>query len=163
MNGDTPTTGPGARVGRYRAHARPGRPRKVQLRYSELEYDTVARAAHDAGLTTSGYVADAALAAAQGLESPRPEPWRAALTELMAARTQVRRIGTNINQAARVLNTTGEPPPWLQRALKIADHAIARLDDAATAMAAQAREDHTKTRNSRRQEVASESGRPPGT
>ena len=156
----TAKPGPGDRVGRYRPHTHPARTKRLQLRYTKAEYTAVAQAAHNAGLTTTGYAADAALATALTLEPPTAEPWRAVQIELIEARNQVRRIGTNINQAARALNATGEPPPWLQRALTIADRAVARLDDAATAIAAQAREDHTKTRNSRRQEAASDWGRP---
>lgn len=133
VDGDSPTVSPTVR--RYRPHARPGRTRQVRLRYSELEYDTVARAAHAAGLTTTGYVAEAALAAAAGAEPPTSAPWRAALSELMQARAQVRRIGLNINQASRVLNSTDEQPVWLEHALAMTERAIVGLDDAATVVA----------------------------
>ena len=126
---------PFSRVGRYRAHVRSGRRRQIHLRYSEHEYNAVTRAAHATGLTATGYVAEAALAAATCAEPPTTAPWRAALTELMEARTQVRRIGLNINQAARVLNAAGEPPVWLEHALAMSDRAVGRLDDAATALA----------------------------
>jgi hypothetical protein len=126
-------------VGRYRPHARPGRTRQVRLRYTSQEYQAVARAANAAGLTTTGYVAEAALAAAAGAEPPVGTPWREALTELMAARAQVRRIGLNINQATRVLNATGEQPVWLEQALAMAEQAVIRLDDAATDVADTAR------------------------
>lgn len=123
------------RAGRYRPHARPGRTRQVRLRYTQLEYETVARAARAAGLATTGYVAEAALAAATGAEPPTSAPWREALTELMAARGQVRRMGLNINQATRVLNATGEQPVWLEHALNLTERAVTRLDDAATVVA----------------------------
>lgn len=71
-----PTAPCGLRVGRYRPHAASGRSRQVRLRYTDDEYATVARAAHAAGLTTTGYVAEAALAAANSLEPPRDAPWR---------------------------------------------------------------------------------------
>lgn len=137
---DSPTVPP--TVGRYRPHARPGRTRQVRLRYSQLEYETVTRAAKGAGLTTTGYVAEAALAAAAGAEPPTSAPWRAALTELMQARAQVRRIGLNINQAARVLNATGEPAIWLEQALAMAESAVIRLDDAATVVTGMAHRHH---------------------
>jgi hypothetical protein len=131
-------------VGRYRPHARPGRNRQVRLRYSGQEYETVARAAHAAGLTTTGY-AEAAFAAAAATEPPTSAPWRADLTELMAARAQVRRIGLNINQAARALNATGEPPIWLEHALNLTERAVTRLDDAATLVADLARRPRSRT------------------
>ena len=43
----------------------------------------------------------------------------------MDARGQLRRIGTNLNQAARVLNTTGRPPVWLEHVAAIAARAAA--------------------------------------
>ena len=52
----------------------------------------------------------------------------------MEARTQVRRIGTNINQATAAINTTGDPPVWLEHALTITNRAVTRLDEAAVAM-----------------------------
>ncbi len=57
------------------------------LRYSDEEYAAVAEAAQAAGLTPTGYAAEAAaLAAAQSLEAPSTAPFREALLELMAAR-----------------------------------------------------------------------------
>ncbi len=141
VDSDSPTVS--ATVGRYRPHARPGRRRQVRLRYSDHEYETVTRAAQAAGLTTTGYVAEAALAAAAGAEPPTSAPWRAALTELMAARSQVRRVGLNINQAAQVVNATGEPPVWLEHALALTERAIVGLDDAATVVADLARRPHS--------------------
>ena len=136
---------PGSRVGRYRPHLRSGRQRQIRLRYSQQEYDTVTQAARAAGLTPTGYVAEAALTAATGGEPPTAAPWREAVTELMDARTQVRRIGLNINQAARVLNATGEQPVWLDQALALTERAVTRLDDAATAVADLARQHRPRT------------------
>ena len=78
-----------------------GRGRQVKLRYSEEELGDVAAAAARSGLTPAGFAAEAALAAARGTSPPACEPWRDALLEVMAARTQVRRFGTNVNQAVR--------------------------------------------------------------
>lgn len=135
------TSRPG--VGRYRAHTAGGRHRQVRLRYTDQEYDAVNRAAHAAGLTPSGYVAEAALAAATSTEPPRTAPWRQALLELIDARNQVRRIGININQAARTLNATGEAPLWLHHALAITNRSLSRIDDSADAVAALARRDRS--------------------
>jgi hypothetical protein len=52
----------------------------------------------------------------------------------MDARNQVRRIGTNINQAARTLNADGDEPVWLQRAAAITTRSITRIDTAAEAL-----------------------------
>ncbi len=114
--------------GRDRDHQLPGRPRQIKLRLSHDEYASIAAAARDAGLTPSGYAAETALAAAVGTDPPTATPWRAALAELIEARTQVRRVGTNINQATRTINTDGDPPIWLEHALRMTERAIERLD-----------------------------------
>jgi hypothetical protein len=104
------------------------------LRHTEAEYADIAAAARDAGLTPSGYAADAALAVATGAQPPSTAPWRSALLELMDARCQVRRIGGNVNQAVRVLNSTGAPPVWLEHVVAIAARAVLALDEAASAV-----------------------------
>lgn len=114
------------------------------LRYTEQEFTTIKQAARDAGLTPTGYAAEAALAAAVGTDAPSNAPWRLALLELMDARGQVRRIGVNINQAARAVNATGDPPVWLEHALAITGRAVTRLDEAAAAMSDVARRDRTR-------------------
>lgn len=101
------------------------------LRYTEEEFAAIKQAARDAGLTPTGYAAEAALAAAVGSDAPITAPWRSAMRELMDARAQVRRIGVNINQASRAINATGEPPVWLDHALVITARAANRLDAAA--------------------------------
>ena len=116
--------------GRDRAHL-PGRGRQVKLRYSEEELGDVTAAAARSGLTPAGFAAEAALAAARGTTPPAAEPWREALLEVMAARTQVRRLGTNVNQAVRALHGTGEAPEWLDRAVALTARAVERLDGAA--------------------------------
>ena len=101
------------------------------LRCTDDEFDQLAAAARRSGLTTSGYAAEAAIAAALGSQPPRSEPWREALAEVMAARAQVRRFGSNVNQAVRALNATGEAPEWLDRSVALTGNAVAELDRAA--------------------------------
>ena len=84
---------------RDRAHQRPARPRQLKVRRSEAEFAELVEAAVEAGLTPSGYAAEAALATARGAKLPADRPWRAALGEVMSARVQVRRFGVNVNQA----------------------------------------------------------------
>ena len=133
----TPDTGRRKRrraPGRDRDHLSPRRGRQIKLRYTDAEYAAIARAARHAGLTPTGYAADAALAAATEAAAPTLAPWRSALQELMQARNQVRRVGTNINQAARTINADGEAPVWLQQAAAITTRSITRLDTAAEAL-----------------------------
>ena len=105
------------------------------LRYDEQEYAAVAAAAAKTGLTPTGYAAQVALAAATETAPPAGEPLREALTELMAARIQVRRFGVNVNQAVRELNATGDVPEWLDRAVALASRAVAQVDEAAERLA----------------------------
>jgi hypothetical protein len=123
------------RAGRDRRHSFPGRRRSILLRCTDEEYADLTAAASRSGLTPSGYAAEAAIAAARDSAPPAAEPWREALTEVMEARTQVRRFGTNVNQAVRALNATGEPPEWLSRAMSFATSAVEQLDQAATRLA----------------------------
>lgn len=144
--------------GRDRNHLRPGRPRQMHLRYTHEEYATIVGAARDTGLTPTGYVAETALAAANNAEIPSTAPWRTALLELIEARAQVRRIGTNINQAARILNADGEQPAWLEHALAMTNKAVSRLDDAAAAVTDVARNESAARRTSRRQQPRAAAG-----
>jgi hypothetical protein len=107
------------------------------LRLSESEFADLMEAAVDAGLTPSGYAAEAALATARATRPPAAQPWRAALGEVMAARTQVRRFGVNVNQAVRVLHATGEAPAWLQDAVASTERAVQSLDEAAAGLTGQ--------------------------
>lgn len=54
----------------------------------------------------------------------------------MNTRNQLRRIGININQAARILNATDESPVWLEHALAITTRSMTTVDDAAAKIAA---------------------------
>ena len=150
MTNTAPTTS-GRAPGRDRNHLRPRRPRQIKVRYTHDEYAAIAGAARDAGLTPTGYVAETALAAANNTQTPSTAPWRTALLELIEARTQVRRIGTNINQAAAAINATGEPPLWLQHALAMTNRAVTHLDEAATAVTDVARNDRAARRTARGQ------------
>jgi hypothetical protein len=116
---------------RLRSYGQPRRDRRVNLRMSEEEYAALARAAGAAGLTPAGFATEAALAAARGGAMPNHGQLRQLLVELMAARTQVRRYGVNINQAVAQLHATGEAPGWLERATAGAERGVARLDAAA--------------------------------
>jgi len=124
--GDVLPVGPRRRVSEMQAKL---------VSHTDDEYLTVAQAAHAAGPTTTGYVADAALTAATSREPPGDAPWRSALLELMDTRNQIRRIGTNINQATRILNTTGESPVWLERAVAMTERSLTKVDDATEAVA----------------------------
>jgi hypothetical protein len=122
--------------GRHRSHGRPSRERRVNLRLSEGEYAALTEAAATAGLTPAGFATEAALAAARGEGMPEHRALRSLLLELMAARTQVRRYGVNVNQAVAQLQSTGDAPVWLERAAAGTDRSVARVEAAAAEVAA---------------------------
>lgn len=143
-----------APLGRHRRHRFPARGHVVKVLYSDDERETVERAAQAAGLRPSGYVAAAALRMAQAVVPPpdglgpagasdAPQltrVWtdredREVLAELIQARLALRRYGVNVNQAAAVLNSGGDVPGWLERAIAGGDRAVARVDTAAAALA----------------------------
>jgi hypothetical protein len=116
---------------RHREHLLPGRPHRLRVSYSDAELAAVRAGAAQAGLTLAGFVAAAALAAAQGQPAPAPPIAREAVAELAQAHRQVRRVGTNLNQAVAKLNSGQAPPVWLERAVALAERALARVDAAA--------------------------------
>jgi hypothetical protein len=119
----------GGDAARHRQHRFPGRDKVVKVRYDADEHAAVASAAGQAGLTTAGYVASAALAAATESPPPTQAPLRELLSELLVARTALRRYAVNVNQAVAALNSGAEVPVWLQRAAAGASRAVARVDE----------------------------------
>jgi hypothetical protein len=111
------------------------RSHRIVVLFDDSEFEDLSRAAGASGLTESGWAADAALAAARSQPAPDTGMSRQILLEMMAARTQVRRVGVNLNQAVAALNATGEPPLWLSSAVDMAERTVRRLDEAATALA----------------------------
>jgi hypothetical protein len=146
--------GPALPTGRHRRHTFPARAHVLKVLYSDQERDTVALAAEAAGLRPSSYVASAALRMAQSVvDAPADGETSAALTgrpradgpsagqdrevlaELIQARLALRRYGVNVNQAARVLNSCGHAPGWLEQAVAGGERAVARVDAAAALLA----------------------------
>lgn len=105
------------------------------LRLSEEEHSALLEAAGRVGLTAAGFCAEAALAAARGEAVPDHRELRQLLIELMAARTQVRRYGVNVNRAVAQLQAIGEAPGWLERAAAGADRGVTRVEAAAAGVA----------------------------
>jgi ribulose 1,5-bisphosphate synthetase/thiazole synthase len=140
--------------GRHRQHRFPAREHTVKARYDSQELAVVQQAAGAAGMRMGGYVASAALRMAQQLlerdstatagiapaGTGRPavvtdREDQVMLAELIQARLALRRYGVNLNQAALVLNSGGQAPVWLLQAVAGGDRAVARVDQAAAALA----------------------------
>ena len=107
---------------------------RINLRLSAAEAAAVTAAAAAAGLTPAGYAAIAATAAANVAATPHLDELRGAVGELVAARTAVTRIGTNLNQAVAGFNATGTPPPWLETIAVLCGRTVAGVDDAIAAL-----------------------------
>jgi hypothetical protein len=122
----------GSGQGRRRARQPVPRTRRVEVTLTGEEYAVIEAAARRAGLARRAYIAQAVLAAANGGPLGDRESLRRALIELMHAAGLVRRIGTNINQAAAKLNATGQPagdlPGYAAGTIRRADHIDAVAD-----------------------------------
>jgi hypothetical protein len=124
-----------------RRHRYPGRNCQVFVRLSDDEYTTLAAAAARVELTTTGYVAEAALAAARDQETPGSPMDQAGIArvelaqlqrELFAARTALGRIGSNLNQAVTTLHRLGRPPAWLHETVIACRRVVERVDAVVT-------------------------------
>lgn len=139
------------RVGRDRTKLKVRRPWRYGPSFSDEENTMVLAAARRCGLTTTGYIATAALTLADtnpdaGTNSPAPVADRAefeALAELQAelfdTRTAVVRTGTNLNQAVAALNATGRAPDWLVTVASMCARTLAGVDEVISAIDARVR------------------------
>jgi hypothetical protein len=107
------------------------RPKTVQLSLTVDEFESVSRAAAQAGLARGAYAAEVTLAAACGTQAREASPLRKALADLMSAAGLVRRIGTNLNQAVARLDATGQRGEDLLPAAEFCARVVHRLDEAA--------------------------------
>jgi hypothetical protein len=119
--------------GRDRRHLYPGRSRRIAPTFTEAECTEIVAAAAAAGVTPTGFCAEAALSAARSVRftalSPDRETFADLQTQLFDVRVAVGRIGTNLNQAVAAFNATGEPPDWLQRVAVLCERRMERLDE----------------------------------
>jgi hypothetical protein len=114
-----------------RRNRQPSRRRhRVEFSLDDAEFAVLCEAAGRAGLSRGAYAARAAAGAAAGREGGG-QLLREALAELVRCAGQVRRIGTNLNQAVAKLNATGQSDrglvPYAAASIRIAGH----LEDAA--------------------------------
>lgn len=116
------------------------RRRRTTVRWTDDEWAAIERAAAAVGLKPAAYVAAATEAAVEGTEGPRPDPAREAVGELLATRTQLVRVGTNLNQAVHRFHSTGDAPPWLEDTVDEVSEAVARVDEVTAAAGAALRQ-----------------------
>ncbi len=115
-NAQAKSTGEAApKSSRQRSRHHPRRERFVGIRLSQAEYQALAAAAGEAKLTPSSFAAEAVVSASLGEGYPEHLIFDRALNELTQTRTQVRRVGTNLNQAVAQLNRDAAARSGLKR------------------------------------------------
>jgi len=92
------------------------------------EYQAIASGAASKGLTPTGFVAEAALAAVDGAALADYGLLREALAAALKGGNDLVKVGVNLNQAVAKLNATGEAPRSLADATTEARLAIKRHD-----------------------------------
>ncbi|MEW2095110.1 plasmid mobilization relaxosome protein MobC [Streptomyces halstedii] len=124
------------RVARRRARQDTQRTARVDVRYSADEKTMIRAEARRLGLAGAHLVGAIVMA---HLDGDLTLPGRRTVTddlidELAALRTQVARIGTNVNQIAHRLNADGYPHPVDTAVLAEAGRVVALVKEAATAI-----------------------------
>ncbi|WP_329134021.1 MobC family plasmid mobilization relaxosome protein [Streptomyces sp. NBC_01476] len=131
--GPAPRTAPTRTRQRRRTRTRQNKRRPaVSVRLSTTERTEVEGAADHAGASLAKFMAQASLAAAHDINRVAANllDLRGTIRELVAARTDLARVGNNINQIARTLNSGGDPI-GAEAALADVRRAAARLETAA--------------------------------
>ncbi|MFD7119624.1 MobC family plasmid mobilization relaxosome protein [Streptomyces sp. NPDC059922] len=131
------------RVARRRDRMESQRKERVDVRYSLDEKTGILAMARSLNIAAAHYVGAVVMAHVHGdLALPgRRTPVDDLIDELNALRTQVAKIGTNINQIARVLNSGGHPHPGDTAVLAQAERALNTV--VATVAAIDVTSDHT--------------------
>ncbi|MDI3417283.1 plasmid mobilization protein [Streptomyces luteolus] len=135
-----PTGGAKLRTPHRRANLDAQRSEHVTVRFAPYEKHDVQAAADTEQVTMARYISDATMARVRGeiTIAAQRTVYDDAIDELAALRAQIARIGNNVNQIARRLNTDGDPhrvdAAILQRAerlLTTAHDTVRAIDDAA--------------------------------
>lgn len=122
-------------MGTRRPRTRQRRENKAgPLLFDDVEWATLTLAAERKGQETGAYIAAMALAVAREERTPVATDRRGELMEFMQARTALGRVGGNLNQAVRALNSGGSAPE-LEEVLELIKAAVVRLESAAAAVA----------------------------
>ncbi|GAA3221145.1 plasmid mobilization protein [Actinocorallia longicatena] len=112
--------------GRRRARRVGGRKHSYHVRLTDEENAIVCAKAEAAGVSVPWLLAETTLDPRQGVAERK-----ALIDELLALRRLVGRIGTNINQLARIANGTGKVPAEAFAAITAANAATKRISEAA--------------------------------
>ncbi|MFJ4686229.1 plasmid mobilization relaxosome protein MobC [Streptomyces sp. NPDC088789] len=134
------------RVARRRTREHTQRTHRVDVRYSLEEKAAIQRKARSLNIAGAHYVGAVVMAHLHGdLTLPgQRTPVDDYIDELNALRAQVARIGGNINQIARKLNTGGHPHPGDTAALAQAERTLTAVRTAVGEIAAAANQAVTR-------------------
>lgn len=138
--GPAPRTAPSRTGPQRRTRTRQNKQRDaVSVRLSTTERAQVKAAADHVGASLAKFMANASLAAAQDINRVAANllDLRGTVRELIAARTDLARVGNNVNQIARAFNSGGDPV-GAEAALADVRRAAARLEAAAQQLAERA-------------------------
>jgi uncharacterized protein (DUF1778 family) len=108
-----------------------GRPHKHTVRLSDKEQEQIEARAIVAGVSVPRLMVESALAGDAETASER----RALVAEFLAVRRLLSAVSNNVNQLAKVANSTGETPPELSATLHATARVIKRLDNATARLA----------------------------
>ncbi len=125
------TAGVEAPAVRRRSRGAGRRPRQLMVRLSEEEFAVLASAAADAGLTPTGFAAQAAVDFARSHVAPLPTLPREVLQKLVDCQRQLQRFGVLVNQAVAKLHSTGTEPTALVPAIERYLDSLTLLDETA--------------------------------
>ncbi|MFF2572726.1 plasmid mobilization relaxosome protein MobC [Streptomyces sp. NPDC058084] len=104
---------------------------RIKVSYNDDEHELVKAAAERDRQATASWIGRVALDVAEETVVPTPVNAKAVVGELIEARKQLKRVGTNYNQIAKVMNSDGEVPDAQMAAVHRAlVTAIQRLDAA---------------------------------
>jgi hypothetical protein len=120
-----------ARPPRRRQREEVPRARMMRFSLTEAEHAEVLAAARRAGRGRAAFAAEATLAVARGTVLPPDTALDDTLghsDRLDHAAEQIRKVGVNLNQAVKVLNSTGQPPGDLPRLAEQAMRWAAQVD-----------------------------------
>ncbi|MEU1312612.1 plasmid mobilization relaxosome protein MobC [Streptomyces cinnamoneus] len=120
------------RSARYREREADGRrDNRLKVSYTDTELAIVREAAARDNQALAAWVGDAALNVAKEKVVPVSVDARDVLAELIQARNQVSRIGNNVNQMTKVLNSDGTVTgAQLAAALEAVLKSVQRMDEA---------------------------------
>ncbi|GGU96093.1 hypothetical protein GCM10010182_10830 [Actinomadura cremea] len=101
----------------------------MRFRVSDEEYEEIRAAAHRAGTAYGTFIVHT-LQTAVHQNGHGHQQTTALCEELRAIARQLNRIGVNLNQLARIANSTGQTPPELPAALTYLEKILRRVDAA---------------------------------